>query len=247
MCLDHEIGESIVATVDGRPLMATRIGRSRRHVAVEIVDLLGGSPPMAPTSRSPTIERSRRGGAMTDKTACSRRRRGRRGRRSARDARRGDRHAGFIDRRDRRRARCEGVPRRPPVPAAPDLGGADEPITPVVLDELVDHADAAVSMRDMRHARRHRCRGDRRVRPGPSRAPRSAVAATGFAGRVVEGPGPARGDPREQHPGRLRRGRHGGGSFRGPRPRDRRSVGASETSASGPNHARRGGRAPVGR
>ena len=29
-------------------------------------------------------------------------------------------------------------------------GGADEPITPVVLDELVDHAEAAVSMRDMR-------------------------------------------------------------------------------------------------
>jgi flagellar motor switch protein FliM len=41
VCLDHEIDELIVATVDGRPLMATRIGRSRRHVAIEIVELLG--------------------------------------------------------------------------------------------------------------------------------------------------------------------------------------------------------------
>lgn len=43
VCLDHEVTDLIVATVDGRPLMATRIGRSKRHVAVEIVDLLGGS------------------------------------------------------------------------------------------------------------------------------------------------------------------------------------------------------------
>jgi len=41
LCLDHEISEMIVATVDGRPLLATRLGRSRRHVAIEIVDLLG--------------------------------------------------------------------------------------------------------------------------------------------------------------------------------------------------------------
>ena len=41
VCLDHEVSDLIVATVDGRPLMATRIGRSRRNVAIEIVDLLG--------------------------------------------------------------------------------------------------------------------------------------------------------------------------------------------------------------
>ncbi|MFN3218127.1 MAG: FliM/FliN family flagellar motor switch protein [Acidimicrobiales bacterium] len=41
VCLDHEVSDVIVATVDGRPLLATRIGRSRRHVAIEIVDLLG--------------------------------------------------------------------------------------------------------------------------------------------------------------------------------------------------------------
>lgn len=41
VCLDHELSDLIVATVDGRPLMAARIGRSRRHVAIEIVELLG--------------------------------------------------------------------------------------------------------------------------------------------------------------------------------------------------------------
>jgi flagellar motor switch protein FliM len=45
VCLDHEVSEPIVATVDGRPLMAARIGRSRRNVAIEIVDLLGEPDP----------------------------------------------------------------------------------------------------------------------------------------------------------------------------------------------------------
>ena len=41
VCLDHEVADPIIATVDGRPLLLTRIGRSRRHVAVEVIDLLG--------------------------------------------------------------------------------------------------------------------------------------------------------------------------------------------------------------
>lgn len=52
LCLDHEVSELIVATVDGRPLMATRIGRSRRHVAIEIVDLLGEADEKTPVRQA---------------------------------------------------------------------------------------------------------------------------------------------------------------------------------------------------
>lgn len=55
VCLDHEVSDVIVATVDGRPLLATRIGRSRRHVAIEIVDLLG-EPDDAPTDRPDELD-----------------------------------------------------------------------------------------------------------------------------------------------------------------------------------------------
>jgi flagellar motor switch protein FliM len=55
VCLDHDISELIVATVDGRPLMAARIGRSRRHVAIEIVELLG-DPTDEPTEHVIELE-----------------------------------------------------------------------------------------------------------------------------------------------------------------------------------------------
>lgn len=41
VCFDHEATDPIIATVDGRPLLMTRLGRSRRRVAVEVIDLVG--------------------------------------------------------------------------------------------------------------------------------------------------------------------------------------------------------------
>lgn len=40
LCLEHDLDQPVVGTVDGQPLLLTRIGRTRHNVAVEIVDLL---------------------------------------------------------------------------------------------------------------------------------------------------------------------------------------------------------------
>lgn len=44
ICLEHELEQPLVGSVDGKPLVKGRMGTSKRRAAIEVVDLIEGSP-----------------------------------------------------------------------------------------------------------------------------------------------------------------------------------------------------------